>query len=155
MLAVLWTVAVVTSGWMDLPRARHMPHDSQFENRLSGRALAILRGPDTVVREQTSPPVDDTLVWSEDPRIVRMANGMHLAFPSGTTDAQAEVVAAEYHQLLIAEADRQTAPYLLQWLAIWLAPLLVGGLAAWLVQRERGQRGERSMPPGGEMQSLS
>lgn len=133
MLAVMWTLVAFTLAWMNLPRAQQMPHDPGFLSKLSNEAASILRGPD--FREK---PVRGALVWSEDPRFVRMANGTRLTFPATTTNERVEFVASEYRQLLNVEADRQSVPYLLRWLAIWLAPLVAAGLALRLIGRDHG-----------------
>lgn len=124
-LAVIWTLAVITYGWMNLPRAQQLPHNPQFLNKLSKDAASILFGSDAQAE-----PARATLVWSQIPMIVRMSNGTRLKFPATTTDERAALVASEYRQLLNVEADEQRGPYLLQMLAIWLAPclLLVGEL---------------------------
>lgn len=129
-LAVVWTLVIVAYGWLNLPRARHIPHDPQFLSSLSSDALAILRGdyaPAKPVRGE----------WTEVPRTVRMANGASLSFPATTTDARAAVVAAEYHQLLRTEAEQQRNSYLLEMLVVWLVPLLGAGIALQLVRRGR------------------
>src|SRR5476651_2319759 len=125
MLAVMWTLVVITYGWLNLPRGRYIPHDPQFLSKLSSQASSILRGPDAKAK-----PARGALVWSEDPRIVRMSNGARLSFPAITTDARAEFVASEYSQLLNIEAEQQRWPYLLEMLLLWFAPLLA---AAWLI----------------------
>ncbi len=133
MLAVMWTLAAFTSAWMNLPRAQQMPHDPGFLSKLSNEAASILRGP-----EFRAKPVRGELVWSEDPRFVRMSNGTRLTFPAATTNERAELVAREYRQLLNVEADRQSVSYLLGWLVIWLAPLVAAGLALRLSGRDHG-----------------
>ena len=124
-LAVMWTLAVITYGWMNLPRAQQLSHNPQILSKLSKEASSILFGSDAQAE-----PVRGALVWSQTPMIVRMSNGTRLKFPAPTTHEQAALVASEYHQLLDVEANEQRGPYLLAMLAIWLAPylLLVAGL---------------------------
>lgn len=129
-LAVMWTLVVAAYGWLNLPRARHIPHDPQFLTRLSSEAASILRGP-----LASAKPVRGALVWSEDPRSVRMSNGTQLFFPAITTDARAELVAGEYRAVLNAEAAQQRVPYVLEMLALWLAPLVAAGLALRVARR--------------------
>jgi hypothetical protein len=129
-LAILWTIAAMTSGWMNLPRAQHMPHDPQFASKLSDEASSILLGTDFPAKLATG-----ALIWSEAPRIVRMPNGMQLAFPATTTDERAAFVASEYRQLLGVQADKQRGQYLLAILVLWLAPLLLAGLSVSLICR--------------------
>jgi hypothetical protein len=124
MLAVMWTVVVIAYGWMNLPRAQYMPHDPQFLSQLSNEAASILRANNTRAK-----PVRGALVWSDDPRMIRMSNGTQLMFPAATTDERAAFVAREYHQLLDAEAGKQRWPYVLELLMLWLAPLLIAALA--------------------------
>jgi len=119
-LAVMWTLAVFTYGWMNLPRAQQLPHNPQFLSKLSHEAASILFG-----RDAKAEPASGALVWSQTPMMVRMSNGTRLQFPAPTTDERAAVVASEYRQLLDVEADEQRGPYLLKMLAIWLAPFLL------------------------------
>jgi hypothetical protein len=119
-LIVIWTVATITSGWMNLPRARQLPHDPQLLSKLSREASSILFGTDA----QAGPP-RGALVWSESPRTVRMSNGTRLAFPATTTGERVAFVRGEYFQLLDAEADERRGPYLLKILAIWFAAVLL------------------------------
>jgi hypothetical protein len=131
-LAVIWSAVIFAYGWLNLPRERHVPHDPQFLTRLSTAATSILMRTDTKVK-----PVRGAIEWTDTPRFVRMSNGAQLTFPATTTGEQSALVASEYRELLNAEANRQRAPYLLQLLAIWLAPavlLLAGGLAASLIR---------------------
>ncbi len=127
-LAVVWTLIAAAYGWLNLPRARYIPHDPQFLSGLSSESLAILRG-------EGAPATPARGAWSLDPRIVSTPNGTRLAFPSFTTDARAALVVNEYHKLLIAEADQQRIPYLLDVLVVWLVPLLGAGLALRLSRR--------------------
>lgn len=131
-LTVMWTIVVITYGWMNLPRAQQLPHNPLFLIKLSNEAASILFG-----REAQAEPVRGALVWSQTPMIVRMSNGTRLKFPAPTTHERAALVASEYHQLLDVEAGEQRAPYLLHLLAIWLAPflLLIAGLALSLFDR--------------------
>ena len=125
-LTVMWAIVAVSSGWMNLPRAQQMPHDPQFLNKLSNEATLILLGGDSKTE-----PARGALVWSKAPMIVRMSNGTGLIFPATTTDERAAFVAAEYHQLLDAEASERRGPYVLGIVAIWLLPcvmLLVVGM---------------------------
>lgn len=119
-LAIAWTLAVVSYGWMNLPRAQQLPHHPYVLSKLSHEAASILFG-----REAQAEPVRGALVWSQTPMIVRMSNGTRLKFPAPTTPEQAALVASEYHQLLDAEAGERRGPYLLHLLAIWLAPFLL------------------------------
>ncbi len=119
-LAIMWTVAIITYGWMNLPRAQQLPHNPQFLSKLSNEAASIL-----LVSDAQAEPARGTLVWSQSPMIVRMPNGARLTFPAPTTRERAALVASEYRQLLNAEADEQRGPYLLAMLAIWLAPWLL------------------------------
>ena len=119
-LMVMWTVVVITYGWINLPRAQQMPHNPQFLSKLSNEAAAILFG-----RDAQAEPARDALVWLQTPMIVRMSNGTRLTFPAPTTHERAALVASEYRQLLDVEADQQRGPYLLQMLATWLAPCLL------------------------------
>jgi hypothetical protein len=146
-LAVMWTLAVFTYGWMNLPRAQQMPHNPQFLSKLSNEAASIL-----FVSDAEAQPARGVLVWSETPMIERMSNGARLSFPAPTTRERAALVASEYRQLLDAEADEQRGPYLLAMLAIWLAPwlLLVAGMANYSAlcsptNRERSWRGRQSL----------
>ena len=142
-LIVMCTILVMTSGWMNLPRARQVPHDPQFLGRLSNEASSILLGTDAKAKSARGTPV-----WSDPPRIVRMSNGMRLTFPPNTTDDQAAYFASEYHQLLNVEADQQRRPYLLKILAIWLATVLlpIAGIAASLIYR--GNEPSPGIPAG-------
>ena len=135
-LAVMWTLVVVMYGWINLPRANQVPHNPQFLAKLSNEAASIMFG-----RYAKAEPGRGVLVWSEVPRTVRMSNGARLTFPATATNERVALVAGEYDQLLSAEADKQRGPYLLEMLAIWLAPLLVAGFAASLLGR-----GYRSSP---------
>src|SRR3972149_325001 len=114
-LAVMWTLAVITYGWMNLPRAQQLPHHPYFLSKLSHEAASILFG-----RDAQAEPARGALVWSQTPMVVRMSNGTRLKFPAPTTHERAALVASEYRQLLDAEADQQREPYLLAVLAIWL-----------------------------------
>ena len=136
-LAVLWTVMVILYGWMNLPRAPYMPHDPDYMNKLSVEAFSILLGNDARTEgKSTSARGALKWVWSESPRTALMSNGAELIFPAATTAEQVGLVASEYRDLLKVEATEQRVPYLLKLLAIWLAPLLVAGLAAGLISRE-------------------
>jgi hypothetical protein len=126
-LIVLWTLAVVMSGWAYLPRAQNVAHDPEFLNQLSSEAASILRGSGANLKTARGEPV-----WSDEPRIVRMPNGAQLKFPSIATDERIELVAGEYRALLDDEAAAQRAQYVILLLAIWLTPifvLLAAGLA--------------------------
>ncbi len=150
-LAVIWTLVAGASAWIDLPRARYMPHDPEFLSKLSIEASSILRGPAIAAT-----PVRGELVWPETPRIVRMLNGTRLTFPALTTDKLAAIVDSEYRQLLSVQADEQTGPYVVERLALWLAPLAIAGMAASLVRRGyRSQlvRGTADKTDGGIMRS--
>lgn len=131
-LAVLWTIVMLTVAWINLPRARHVPHDSQFLSKLSPESATILRGTAIKARSVRGAPV-----WLDTTRVVRMSNGAELTLPSVTTDGQAAMVASEYRQLLHAEAVAQRWLFLLAMLGIWLTPALllsVASLAAALIR---------------------
>ena len=128
--AVIWTAVVFASGWLNLPRERHMPHDPQFLTKLSATATSILQRTDAKVK-----PVRGAIEWTNTPRFVRMSNGAQLTFPATTTGAQSALVASEYRELPSAEANKQIGPYLLKMLAIWLVPLLVVVLTISLIRR--------------------
>jgi len=134
-VTVMWGIVVMTFGWVDLPRAPHMPHDPGLESKLSDEAVSILSGSDAKADagKHTS---GDMLVWTEQPRTARMANGEQLTFPATTTTERAAFVESEYHELLNIEAGAQREPYLLELLAIWLVPLAIGGLALRLLRRQ-------------------
>lgn len=140
-LTVMWTIAVITYGWINLPRAQQLPHDPQFLSKLSNEAASILSG-----RDAQAEPARGVLVWSQTPMLVRMSNGTQLTFPAPTTDEGVALVASEYRQLLNAEADQQRGPYLLAMLAIWLAPclLLVGELFRIMFANEQRKPRERA-----------
>jgi hypothetical protein len=132
-LTVMWTIVVITYGWMNLPRAQQMPHNPQFLSKLSNEASSILFGSDA-----SAEPARGALVWSQTPMIVRMSNGTRLTFPATTTGERIAFVRGEYSQLLNVKADEQKGPYLLEMLAIWLAPVLlplVAGFAVRLICR--------------------
>lgn len=123
-LAVTWTFAVAICAWIDLPRAPNMPHDPGFIGKLSPEAAAIMRSPSVAAERGAG-----TLVWSDTPRLMRMANGMLLTFPAITTNERAAIVGREYRRLLDIQAGDQRLQYLLGWLTVWLATLLIAGLA--------------------------
>lgn len=124
-LMVIWTVVVITYAWIDLPRAQQMAHNPQLLSKLSNEAASILFG-----RNAKAEPAGSALVWSEEPRIVRMSNGARLTFPATATGERVTFVKGEYFQLLNAEAGKQRGPYLLEVLAIWLAPAVLMLIAA-------------------------
>jgi hypothetical protein len=126
-LMVMWTITVTTYGWMNLPRAQQLPHNPQFLSKLSNEAASILFG-----RDAQAERARDTLVWSQPPMVVRMSNGTQLQFPALTTNERVALVASEYRQLLDVEAGEQRGPYLLELLAIWLAPWLLLAVA-WML----------------------
>jgi hypothetical protein len=135
-LVAIWTIVAIAGGTVNLPRARDMPHDPEFLSKLSNEAVSILLGANAKAK-----PVAGGLKWFEFPRTVRMSNGAWLTFPTATTDERTAIVANEYRQLLVEEADKQTGPYLMEMLTIWLAPcicLLLAGLAIQLFMREPG-----------------
>ena len=140
-LTVMWTVVVITYGWINLPRAQQMPHNPHFLSKLSNEAASILFGNDAQAE-----PARGTLVWSQTPMMVRMSNGTRLTFPAPTTHERAALVASEYRQLLDVEADQQREPYLLEMLAIWLAPclLLVGELFRIMFANEQRKSRKRA-----------
>jgi hypothetical protein len=119
----MWTFAVTAFGWLQLPRMQDMPHDPDFLSKLSREAVSILSA-----RETKTEPVRGALVWLDGPRVVRMLNGALLTFPAITTDKQVALVENEYRQLLDVEAGNLPGPFVLEMLALWLAPLLVTGL---------------------------
>lgn len=123
-LAVIWTLAAATCAWIDLPRAPDMPHDPEFLGKLSFEAASIMRG--TPAAEIRGP---GPAVWSDTPRLMRMSNGAQLTFPATTTNERAAIVAKDYLRLLSVQADDQRLPYLLEWLTVWLTPLLISGFA--------------------------
>jgi hypothetical protein len=128
-LAIIWTLATAASAWLDLPRAAHIAHDPEFMNQLTPESSAIVRG--AAAAQQSAPGAP---LWSEAPRVFRMSNGKQLDFPAITTDERAAIVEREYHGLLQARASGQHWLYLLERVALWLAPLLLAGLALGLLR---------------------
>ena len=132
-VTVMWTIVVITYGWMNLPRAQQMPHNPQFLSKLSNEASSILFGSDAKAE-----PAAGALVWSQTPMIVLMSNGTRLTFPAATTGERVAFVRGEYSQLLDAEASERRTLYMLEIAAVWLLPcvmLLVVGLATGLLYR--------------------
>lgn len=132
-LTVIWTIVVITYGWMNLPRAHQMPHNPQFLSKLSNQAASILFASDAQAE-----PARGALVWSQTSMIVRMSNGTRLTFPATTTGERVALVRGEYSQLLDAEASERSGLYMLGIAAVWLLPcvmLLVAGLATGLIYR--------------------
>ena len=138
-LTVVWTLAAAASAWLDLPRAPNVPHDPEFLNRLSTAASSIMRGPEVAATRERG-----AFVWSDTPRILRMENGALLEFPAITTDQRAAIVADEYRQLLTVAASDQRWPFLLERLILWLAPLLVAGVAVTQFRRNHPAESERT-----------
>lgn len=149
-LAVAWTCVVFASAWMNLPRDRHVPHDPQFLSKLSNEASSIL-----VRTGAGGMPAGGAIVWTDEPRVVRMLNGARLTFPAATTSEAAALVMSEYRELLSAEADKRRGPYLLRLLAIWLAPLLVAAGAAVLIWRVRKSASDGAFRGGRSPSSLA
>jgi hypothetical protein len=146
MLGVVWTFIVATSAWLNLPRAQYMPHDPQFASKLSDEAAAILRRAD--VNEKVA---RGALIWVASPRIVRMPNGTDLTFPAVTTGGQVALVAGEYVRLLRDAANERRVLYLLEMLALWLAPglcLLIAVPAARLFFATNGLSRVRTLAGG-------
>lgn len=134
-LAGVWTLVVMGSGWLELPRAQHMPHDPQFVSKLSREAASILLRTDA-----TEKPARGALIWSGNPRIARMPNGTDLTLPAITTGEEVAFVASEYYRLLSNAASERRTIYLLEMLAIWLVPglcLLIAGYAMRLLNGGR------------------
>jgi len=126
-LIVLWTLVVFAYGWTNLPRAHSMPHDPQYLSMLSDGASSILFRSGAAQKSARSP-----LIWSESPRIARMLNGAELTFPADTTSEQTAYVASEYRQILQDKAREHRWVFLIEMLAVWLAPcacLLFAGSA--------------------------
>lgn len=133
-LTVLWTIVVAIWGWINLPRAQHIPHDPKFLSRLSNEAASILNG--SVSQAERSRW--GALIWSDTSFSVSMPNGARLKFPSTTTNEGVAFVKNEYHKLLEAEAGAKTRPYVLRMILAWLLALpilLVLDLAAGLICR--------------------
>ena len=125
-LTVMWTIVVITYGWINLPRAHQMPHNPQFLSKLSSHAASIL-----FASEAKAEPARGALVWSQTPMIVRMSNGARLTFPATTSGERVALVTGEYSQLLNAEASERRGLYMLGVAVVWLLPcvtLLVVGL---------------------------
>lgn len=135
-LVVLWTLAVVTYGWMNLPRAPDIAHHPEILNKLSHEATSVLRGSGLNVKAARGEPV-----WSDTPRVVRMANGTQLEFPLSTTDQHIELFASEYRELLDDEAAAQRWQYLILLLAIWSIPVLLILAAALIGTHEWSRTG--------------
>jgi hypothetical protein len=128
-LTVIWTIVVATWGWIDLPRARHIPHNPKFVNHLSIEAASVLTGRGSKAEASRG----DALIWSDAPISVPMPNGTRLTFPSTTTHEGIALVKDEYYKLLEAEAGAQAGQYVLRMLLAWFLPcpiLLMLGLAA-------------------------
>ena len=128
-LAIMWTLATAASAWIDLPRAPMIAHDPEFMNQLTPESSAIVRGAAAAQKSAPGEPL-----WSDAPRVFRMSNGKQLDFPAITTDERAAIVEREYHGLLQARASGQHWLYLLERVALWLAPLLLAGLALGLLR---------------------
>jgi len=123
-LAIMWTLATAASAWLDLPRAQMVAHDPEFMDQLTPESTAIVRG--TAAAQKPAPGAP---LWSDAPRVFRMSNGQQLDFPAITTAERAAIVEREYHDLLQARASGQRWLYLIERVALWLAPLLLAGLA--------------------------
>jgi hypothetical protein len=117
-LTVIWTIVVATLGWINLPRARHIPHNPEYLNRLPNEAALILIGSESKVR----PSRWGAPIWSDVSISVAMPNGARLAFPSTTTNQRIVFVRNEYRKLLEAEASAQRRAYALEMIMIWLLP---------------------------------
>ena len=128
-LAIMWTLATAASAWIDLPRAPMIAHDPEFMNQLTPESLAIVRGAAAAQKSAPGEPL-----WSDAPRVFRMSNGKQLDFPAITTDERAAIVEREYHGLLQARASGQHWLYLLERVALWLAALMLAGLALGLLR---------------------
>ena len=143
--AVVWTLVIASYGWLNLPRARYIPHDDQFLHNLSAESLSILRGD-----AASAQPLRG--LWSVEPRIFRMANGMRLAFPAATTAARAALVADEYNGLLRKEADQLRLAYLLEILVVWFVPIVGMGFALQLARHGAWRpAGADATPPAREL----
>lgn len=128
-LTIIWTIVVAAFGWIDLPRAQHIPHNSELLNGLSHAAASILNGSES----KAEPSREGALIWSDVPISVPMPNGTRLILPSTTTQEGIALVKHEYYKLLEAEAGAQTGPYILRMILAWFLPcliLLMLGLAA-------------------------
>lgn len=115
-LTAIWTIVVAAWGWINLPRAQHIPHDPEFLNRLSNEAALILNGGES----RTKPSRWRALIWSDAPISVPMPNGTRLTFPSTTTNEMVAFVRNEYSKLLEAEAGAQRRSYALGVIITWL-----------------------------------
>jgi hypothetical protein len=135
-MAVIWFLAAAASAWIELPRASGMPHDPAFVDKLSLESAQIVRGPAVADK-----PAPGDRVWSDLPRVFRMHNGTQLEFPAVTTAERAAVVATEYAELLDIQAGQQRWSFLLGRLAWWLAPMLIGGFAFWVMRSGRASGG--------------
>jgi hypothetical protein len=147
-LAVLWTLIAAGSAWLDLPRGTTTPHDPAFMGRLSTEAAVIVQGAAVTATPERGAPL-----WSDEPRLFRMANGARLTFPAGTTAERAAIVENEYRQIVDASADAQRASFLLDRLMLWLAPLLLAaGAFAFFAPSRVGSRaaGARRRPQQAE-----
>lgn len=133
-LAVIWTIVVAIGGWINVPRARHVPHNPEFLNRLSHEAALILTGSESNAEASRWGP----LIWSNARISALMPNGARLTFPSTTTNEGVAIVRNEYSKLLEAEAGAQRRTFALEVLLTWLLAfpiMLVLRLAAEVICR--------------------
>lgn len=133
-LTVMWSIVIAALGWINLPRAQHIPHDPALLNKLPNEASLILLGDES----KTKSSRQGEPMWSDARIIVPMPNGARLTLPASTTHKQVALVKDEYHKLLEAEASVQTGPYVRGMIVAWLLPcpaLLVLGLATDLACR--------------------
>jgi len=137
--ALLWTAVVAALGWINMPRAQHIPHDPGFLNRLSTEATSILAGDEPPAR----PSRWGLNLWPETRFMVHMPNGARLAFPQRTSRMRVALVRDEYLGVLQAEATTRAQPYVRGMIIVWLLPcpdLLILGLAGCLAFRSGGSR---------------
>ena len=124
------------SAWIELPRAKGMPHDPAFIDKLSLQSAQIVRGP--AVAEK---PAQGEPVWCDMPRVFRMQNGTQLEFPAATNAERVAIVATEYAELLAVQASQQRWPFLLGRLASWLTPMLIAGFTFGVGRNRRATGG--------------
>lgn len=152
-LTVVWTIVVATLGWINLPRAQHIPHNPEYLNRLPNEAALILIGSESRPR----PSRWGTPIWSDASITVPMPNGARLIFPSTTTNQRIVFVRNEYRKLLEAEASVQRRTYTLEMIMTWLLPcpiLLVLCSAAdviWRVSQSAARKGASESAAGGRI----
>lgn len=144
-LTVVWTIIVATWGWINLPKAQHLPHNPEFLSRLSNEAASILIGSES----KAKPSGWGEPIWLDAPISVPMPNRARLTFPSTTNTEGIALVRNEYYTMLEAEADAQTGPYVLRMIFAWLMAhpiLLVLDLAADLIRRTYRPAAQQSTP---------